>query len=126
MAHMFPDCVGEVDVVSDSENIKKLLKIPYHKGHISMMVHRVENTLLLDDFDIYRHILRTAEKEWEWLRKFFYENVERDVVDAERTLYIKNKKRKALQAKSLVSKFLYHSLIQSEGKRTDSYLYVFM
>ncbi|KAK9743775.1 hypothetical protein QE152_g8325 [Popillia japonica] len=115
MAHMFPDCVGEVDVVSDSENIKKLLKVPYHKGHISMMVHRVENTLLLDDFDIYRHILLTAEKEWEWLRKFFYENVERDVVDEERTLYIKNKKRKALQEKSLVSKFLYHSLVQSEG-----------
>ncbi|KAI4459895.1 erythroid differentiation-related factor 1 [Holotrichia oblita] len=58
MAHMFPDCVGEVDVVSDSENIKKLLKIPYHKGHISMM------------------------------------------------------------EKSLVSKFLYHSLVQSEGEET--------
>jgi len=29
MAHMFPDCIGEVDVVSDAENIKRLLKIPY-------------------------------------------------------------------------------------------------
>jgi hypothetical protein len=34
MAHMFPDCVGEVDVVSDAENIKKLLKIPYSKGPV--------------------------------------------------------------------------------------------
>lgn len=30
MAHMFPDCVGEVDVVSGAECIKNLLKLPYH------------------------------------------------------------------------------------------------
>lgn len=35
---MFPDCVGEVDVVSDAENIKKLLKIPYSKGPVSYSV----------------------------------------------------------------------------------------
>jgi hypothetical protein len=34
---MFPDCVGEVDVVSDAENIKKLLKIPYSKGPVSFL-----------------------------------------------------------------------------------------
>jgi len=32
---MFLDCVGEVDVVSDAENIKKLLKIAYSKGPVS-------------------------------------------------------------------------------------------
>ena len=26
---MFPDCVGEVDVISDAENIKKLLKMSH-------------------------------------------------------------------------------------------------
>lgn len=35
MAHTFPDCVGEVDVVSDAENIKKLLKIPYSTNTVS-------------------------------------------------------------------------------------------
>lgn len=110
MAHMFPDCVGEVDVVSDAENIKKLLKIPYCKGHISMMVHRIENTLLLDDFDIYKHLLRTAETEWEWFRKFFYENINAEVAEENRKLYIKNRRRKALEQKSLISKFLYHSI----------------
>ena len=75
MAHMFPDCVGEVDVVSDAENIKKLLKIPYSKGPVSMMVHRIENTLLIDEFDIHKHLLRTAESEWEWLKKFFFDHV---------------------------------------------------
>lgn len=115
MAHMFPDCVGEVDVVSDAENIKNLLKIPYHKGHVSMMVHRVENTLLLDDFDIYQHLLRTAETEWEWFRKFFYENIKSDVAEEDRKLYIKNRRRKALEQKSLVSKFLYHSIVETNS-----------
>ena len=40
-----------------------------------MMVHRVGKTLLLDEFDINWHLLRTAETEWEWLRKFYYEHV---------------------------------------------------
>lgn len=115
---MFPDCVGEVDVVSDAENIKKLLKIPYHKGHISMMVHRIENTLLLDDFDIYKHLLKTAETEWEWLRKFFFDNINQATYQEDRNLYIKSRTREALREKSLVSKFLYHSLVQNDDKET--------
>ncbi|KAF5299483.1 hypothetical protein FQR65_LT01064 [Abscondita terminalis] len=121
MAHMFPDCVGEVDVVSDSENIKNLLKIPYHKGSVSMMVHRVENTLLLDDFDIYKHILRTAETEWEWLKRFFCENFKSNINQEQpydSALYFKSKSRKALQQKSLVSKFLYHSLAENESSES--------
>lgn len=108
MAHLFPDCVGEVDVVSDAENIKKLLKIPYSKGHISMMVHRVENTLLLDDFDIYKH--PTSETDWKWLKKFFCENINRKIYEEDRIEFIKKRRRDALKQKSLVSKFLYHSL----------------
>ncbi|KAJ8952908.1 hypothetical protein NQ318_006525 [Aromia moschata] len=116
MAHMFPDCVGEVDVVSDAENIKKLLKIPYDKGHISMMVHRIENTLLIDDFDIYKHLLKTAETEWEWLRKFFFENINRATCEEDKNLYLKSRTREALKEKSLVSKFLYYSLVESDNK----------
>lgn len=119
MAHMFPDCVGEVDIVSDAENIKNLLKLPYSKGHISMMVHRVENTLLLDDFDIYRHLLRTAETDWEWLRKFFYEHVNDKTYEEDKNLYIKNRRREALKQKSLVSKFLYHSLLVDKSDETS-------
>lgn len=114
MAHMFPDCVGEVDVVSDAENIKKLLKIPYHKGHISMMVHRIENTLLIDDFDIYKHLLKTAETEWEWLKKFFFEHVNRATYEEDKNMFIQSRRREALKEKNLVSKFLYHSLVPTE------------
>ncbi|XP_030767358.1 erythroid differentiation-related factor 1 [Sitophilus oryzae] len=120
MAHMYPDCVGEVDVVSDAENIKNLLKIPYHKGHISMMVHRVENTLLLDDFDIYKHLLKTSETEWEWLKKFFFENIGRETYEQDKHLYIKSRTQKALKEKSLVSKFLYHSLVEGDNDSEEN------
>lgn len=47
MADLFPDCVGEVDVISDAENIKKLLKLPYSKGPVSLMsADRAENQLV--------------------------------------------------------------------------------
>ncbi|XP_050296078.1 erythroid differentiation-related factor 1 [Anthonomus grandis grandis] len=120
MAHMFPDCVGEVDVVSDAENIKNLLKIPYSKGHVSMMVHRVENSLLLDEFDIYKHLLKTSETGWEWLKKFFFENIGREACEQDKHLYIKSRSQKALKQKSLASKFLYHSLVENEGQEACS------
>ncbi|XP_014205550.1 erythroid differentiation-related factor 1 [Copidosoma floridanum] len=119
MAHMFPDCVGEVDVVSDAENIKKLLKIPYSDGTISMMVHRIENTLLLDDFDIHKYLLRQAENDWEWLKKFFYEHVFHNLGDKEKRLYPKANSRNALQQKNLISKFFYHSLLLTDKQEHD-------
>lgn len=46
-----------------------------------MMVHRIENTLLIDEFDIRKHLLRTAETEWEWLKKFFSDHVLKSLSD---------------------------------------------
>ena len=40
-----------------------------------MMVHRVGDTLLLDDFDIHKHLLRRQEADWQWLRKFYFETI---------------------------------------------------
>ena len=61
------------------QNIKKLLKIVYSKSSVSMMVHRVGNTLMLDEFDIHRYLLRQQDEDWKWLRKFFYETVLRNM-----------------------------------------------
>ncbi|WAR21123.1 EDRF1-like protein [Mya arenaria] len=36
-------------------------KIPFEKSHVSMMVHRVGKTLLLDEFDIHKQLLRTEQ-----------------------------------------------------------------
>ncbi|KAJ0170754.1 hypothetical protein K1T71_013526 [Dendrolimus kikuchii] len=108
MAHMFPDCVGEVDVISGAECIKKLLKLPYQpNGTVSMMVHRVENTLLLDDFDVYDYLMKS---EWSWLKDFFYENILKTMSEQERmTLMLSAAPSSALQ---LTHKFLSHSVAQ--------------
>jgi hypothetical protein len=57
------------------QNIKKLLKLAYSKSNVSMMVHRVGNTLMLDEFDIHRYLLRQQDNDWQWLRRFFLETV---------------------------------------------------
>uniref|UniRef100_A0A903Z012 Erythroid differentiation-related factor 1 n=1 Tax=Anopheles minimus TaxID=112268 RepID=A0A903Z012_9DIPT len=123
MANMFPDCVGGVDVVSDAENIKRLLKLPYaRKGVISMIVHRIENTLLIDEFDVAKYLLLQEEADWHWLRSFIYENILKSLNDSERKLFLHPKTREAFQQKYLTSKFLYHSLQsgeQNEETRTE-------
>lgn len=40
-----------------------------------MMVHRIENTLLLDEFDVHKHLMVQTVDDWEWLRKFFYGHI---------------------------------------------------
>ncbi|XP_073963657.1 erythroid differentiation-related factor 1 [Choristoneura fumiferana] len=111
MAHMFPDCVGSVDVVSGAECIKKLLKLPYQpNGTVSMMVHRVENTLLLDEFDVYDYLTKS---EWSWLKDFFIENILKTMSEKERmSLAPVPPPRTALQLthQFLTRQFLSHSV----------------
>ena len=65
------DTFGEVGVISDAENIKTLLKI-FSDSQISMMVHRIEESLLLDNFDVSKYLLHAEEKQCEWLKTFVY------------------------------------------------------
>ena len=114
MANDFLDTLSDVDVVSDGENIKKLLKIPYSKTPVSMVVHRVGKTLLLDDFDVHRYLMRRSASEWEWIRKFFTKTILQETGGA---VVRKNASNSALQERNLVSKFLYRSLENSlEGE----------
>ncbi|XP_054259203.1 erythroid differentiation-related factor 1 isoform X2 [Macrosteles quadrilineatus] len=119
MAHMFPDCLADVDVVSDAENIKKLLKIPYSRDAVSMVVHRIEKTLLIDEFDFHKHLLRTSETDWEWLRKFFFEQVLQTLSEKDVGMSIKDKSRHVLQQRALVSKFLHYSLAEPKDKDNE-------
>ncbi|ELT97340.1 hypothetical protein CAPTEDRAFT_225050 [Capitella teleta] len=129
MAHTYPDLTGDIDVVADSEvntiidNIKKLLKMPYSKSSISMMVHRVGNTLLLDDFDVHQHLLRQQQDNWVWLRKFYYATVVHGMQSGEKCIVKKNKSRDQLQNRNLFSKFLYYSLA-NKGKEEEEQNFV--
>ena len=117
MAQLFMDCVGEVDVISDSENIKNLLKLPYtQKGVISMLVHRVGNTLLIDEFDLHKYLLRKSDEDWKWLRSFIFENIQKSLSDKDRSVLNKHNTREMIQQKNLMSKFLYYSIEDSSNE----------
>ncbi|KAF2352148.1 hypothetical protein FHG87_017096 [Trinorchestia longiramus] len=69
MAHEFLECVRHVDVISDAENIKQLLKMPFDpQAEVSLIVHRIENTLLLDPFSVTQ--LEQHRTDWAWLQRF--------------------------------------------------------
>jgi len=58
------------------QNIKSLLEIPFAKDKpISLMIHRVGKTLLIDEFDIHKHLIRKQKDDWSWLKKFYTEMV---------------------------------------------------
>lgn len=105
MAYDFIDCVGDdVDVVSDSENIKKLLKIPYSKSHVSMAVHRVGRTLLLDELDIQELFMNSSKTgDWSWLKEFYQRLMDQK-------WQRKKKSKEHWYQKAILSKFLYYSI----------------
>ncbi|XP_075699216.1 erythroid differentiation-related factor 1 isoform X2 [Rhinoderma darwinii] len=105
MAYDFIDSVGkEVDVVADSENIKKLLKIPYSKSHVSMAVHRIGKTLLLDELDIQELFMRSSQTgDWTWLKEFYQRLMDQK-------WQRKKKSKEHWYQKAILSKFLYYSI----------------
>uniref|UniRef100_A0A8B9BNB3 Erythroid differentiation regulatory factor 1 n=1 Tax=Anser brachyrhynchus TaxID=132585 RepID=A0A8B9BNB3_9AVES len=105
MAYDFIDSIGnDVDVVSDSENIKKLLKIPYSKSHVSMAVHRIGRTLLLDELDIQELFMRSSQTgDWTWLKEFYQRLIDQK-------WQRKKKSKEHWYQKAILSKFLYYSI----------------
>ena len=123
MAFDFWHELGDVDVISDSENIKNLLKIPYSDNNISYFVHRIGNTLLIDDFDLHKYLLWRSEEDWKWLRTFIIKNVLNRFKEQNRKPYaIQHKTREFLEQKNLLSKFLYYSI--EDSKKTEEKAYV--
>lgn len=124
MAFDFWRELGDVDVISCAENIKNILKIPYSDNNVlSYFVHRVGNTLLIDEFDLHKYFLWKSEEDWQWLRSFIYENVLSRLNEKDRKpIPIKHKTREYLEQKNLMSKFLYYSI--EDSKKIEEKQYV--
>lgn len=116
MAHLFPDELGEVDVVANADNIKRLLKLPYAPNStISMIVHRIGSTLLIDDFDLQRFLMQQEDCNWKWLRSFIYNHILNCRSDPDRNALSKQVlSNDSTHQRSLLSKFLYHSLSRTD------------
>ncbi|XP_038070615.1 erythroid differentiation-related factor 1-like [Patiria miniata] len=121
MAETLPDTVGEVDVISAAENIKKLLKIPFSKTQVSMAVHRVGKTLLLDELDLYKHLRSASQGEREWMKTFLIQAV----LSEGKSLTMKRKTNELLQNWNLLSKFLYYSIGNSSDESVPQQTYDF-
>lgn len=118
MANRYPDYAGVVDVVSDAENIKTLLKMPFIRdSHASLMVHRIGCTLLLDEFDVHKHLLRQESENWIWLQQFFKNTVLKN--EDLKCIPRKSRKQDVLQNRIMFSKFLYHSLAESSCQELE-------
>uniref|UniRef100_A0A336KHL9 CSON010590 protein n=1 Tax=Culicoides sonorensis TaxID=179676 RepID=A0A336KHL9_CULSO len=123
MANMFQETIGDVDVISDAENIKRILKLPYsEKSVISMIVHRINNTLLIDEFDIHKYFLKQANEDWDWLRSFIIEHIANSMSEKDRSVFLRSKgaSRDMLQRMNLMSKFLYYSVKPDEDDGSES------
>ncbi|CAH1725638.1 unnamed protein product [Aphis gossypii] len=110
MANMFLECIGKEDIVSNAENIKNLCKIPYNKKSVSIMVHRIDKTLLLDEFDVEEHLTQDTSEKWAWLKKFFYKNIVKSSNNKVECITFKKNSSRKIEHKNLVTKFLHHSI----------------
>lgn len=114
MAHSFVDSIGDVDVISDAENIKKLLKIPYSdKTEVSLAVHRVGQTLLLDYLDVPAVISYASQQRDDgihpqWLYDFYCEQT--GIPKDARILFKKKKNKDQAKLRHMLSKFLHYSI----------------
>ncbi|EDL17765.1 RIKEN cDNA 2700050L05, isoform CRA_a [Mus musculus] len=90
--------------LEEKTNIKKLLKIPYSKSHVSMAVHRIGRTLLLDELDIQELFMRSSQTgDWTWLKEFYQRLIDQK-------WQRKKKSKEHWYQKAILSKFLYYSI----------------
>ncbi|KAF7232331.1 Erythroid differentiation factor 1 [Paragonimus skrjabini miyazakii] len=107
IANRFLAQLDSIDVVSGIRNLKSLAKIVLDPNQrTSIMVHRIGNTWLLDEFNIDSFLLAGEQSpQWRWLRKFL----------SKKNFYLCAEafSRNTLILRDLYIKFLYHTVNQS-------------
>ncbi|CAL8069797.1 unnamed protein product [Calicophoron daubneyi] len=114
IANRFIANLASIDVISGIRSLKSIAKIPLgNTNRTSIMVHRIGNTWLLDEFDVDSFLLGGEHSSgWIWLRKFLSK---KNVLLCSEAL-----SRNALILRDLYIRFLYHTVGQSAhlGLRT--------
>jgi hypothetical protein len=81
------------------------------------------NTLLIDEFDIHKYLLRQEDANWKWLRKFLYENVLNSLNEKERNIFLTHSPTAEATTSNLLSKFLCLSIKDTETDETQPAVY---
>lgn len=116
MASQHLDMVGDVDIIASADVVKKLIRLPFDKRQLSIVVHRISKTLLLDEFDILALLIASEESEWQWIRDFVQNNILEDL--KQKNTHIKKpygKSTPAAMERAMVSKFLHYSMPKMLG-----------
>lgn len=95
--------------------------MPYaFQSPLSLMVHRVGNTIMIDDFDICNYIRRQSESDWKWLKKFISETILNSLSENDRQLLMKGQNVNALRDGTLMQKFFGHSVSQDDSEEAPT------
>ena len=116
MAGRYPELLAEVDVVSASRHIKKLLKTPFNRNSsYSMSVHRIKNSLFINELDIPSFVKHNQydKGDLSWLYELY---CNANNVSNDQEIHPKKKNKELSQQQQLQSKFLYHSIANQENQ----------
>ena len=114
MAGRYPEVLAEIDVVSASKHIKKLLKTPFNtNSSYSMSVHRIKNSLFINELDIPSFVkLNQFEKgDLSWLYELY---CSANNVSNSEEIHPKKKNKELSQQQLMQSKFLYNSIATNQ------------
>eukprot|EP00794_Sanderia_malayensis_P005439 gene5439-6118_t len=123
MTRNYLDYVGKIDVISDADNIRQLLKTPYSDGCLSMAVHRIRNTLLINELDIPKLISAVSDQnpklqqDLEWLKNLYCE-VSNTPTGSE---FQKAKRSQEVDSRNILSKFLHYSIAGTDASEISSH-----
>ncbi|CAG2102842.1 unnamed protein product [Medioppia subpectinata] len=93
--------------------------MPFDSTLISLMVHRIGNTLLIDEFDLANHLILNESKQWSWLKRFVDNMIVNCKPNSKPMITKKIKTRDELQTKNMLCKFLHYSVDENLNQTKD-------
>ncbi|XP_057306035.1 erythroid differentiation-related factor 1-like [Hydractinia symbiolongicarpus] len=110
MANKYPELIGEVDVISAADHIKKLLKTPFSNSELSMSVHCIGKSLLLNEIDVPRLLQQSSiycgDPNLQWLHDLYCSAAN---IPLGSELLPKKRNKLKSEIETIHSKFMYYS-----------------
>ena len=106
-----------IDAVAAADTIKQLVKLGKSSEHVSLLIHRIGDSLFMDDFNLEKLFRDTSSQTHHWFKSYLSEILAKDgnFNQLENELISAlTKHLRSTSIKALESKFLYHSLMPAQ------------